>query len=94
MNRRLPIEWQRGSALTTTLAVTASLLPLAAFAVLLTRGGFYIQTNTRAQAEAFYVAEAGLTHAFADITPAVAIDALLDGPDKQHGTADDGRFPF
>ena len=94
MNRKRHTDPQRGSALTMTMAVTASLLPLAAFSLLLTRGSFYIQNNTRAQAEAFYVAEAGMTHALADIAPAVVLDTMLDGPDKQHGTADDGGFPF
>ncbi len=58
---------EHGSALVATLAATAVLLPLAAFAVLLTRADFYVHHNTRAQAEAFYVAEAGLEHALAEI---------------------------
>ncbi|HVN85642.1 MAG TPA: hypothetical protein VMW17_12440 [Candidatus Binatia bacterium] len=85
---------ERGSALTATLGTTAVVLPMAAFALLLARGSFYIQNNTRAQAEALYVAEAGLTHALADVVPEVTLTALLDGPDQRHGTADDGVFPF
>lgn len=85
---------QRGSALTATLAATAVLLPLAAFAVLLTRLDFYVHDNTRAQAEVFYVAEAGLEHALADIPRGESLEQLLTGPDGYTGSADDGVFPF
>jgi hypothetical protein len=85
---------QHGSALTATLAATAVLLPLAAFAVLLTRTDFYVHHNTRAQVEVFHVAEAGLEHALADIAPVVTLEGLLNGPDGKSGTADDGVFVF
>jgi len=85
---------QRGSALTATLAATAVLLPLAAFAVLLTRLDFYVHDNTRAQTEVFYVAEAGLEHALADIARGESLEQLLAGPDGNAGSADDGIFPF
>lgn len=87
-------EPQRGTALTSTLAATAVLLPLAAFTALLARTDFYIHHNTRAQSEVFYAAEAGLEHALADIPPSVTPPQLLYGPDGQSGTADDGVFPF
>jgi hypothetical protein len=85
---------ERGSALTATLAATAVLLPLAAFAALLARVNFYVQENTRAQAEVFYVAESGAEHALAELPPAATLDDLLAGPDGLTGTGDDGAFPF
>jgi hypothetical protein len=85
---------RRGSALIATLAATSVLLPLAAFAVLLTRSGFRVHENTRAQAEAFFVAEAGLEHALADIPSTTTTERLLAGPDGRRATSDDGRFRF
>lgn len=93
MTRR-PESTERGSALTATLAATAVLLPLAALAALLARTNFYVQQNTRAQAEAFYTADAGAEHALAEMPPAATFGDLLNGPDRIHGTGDDGVFPF
>ncbi len=88
------LERQRGSALMATLAATAVLLPLAAFVVMLTRLDFYVHDNTRAQTEAFYVAEAGLEHALTDLSRAESASSLLAGPDGMAGSADDGVFAF
>ena len=85
---------QRGSALVAVLGLAMILLPLGAFVVMQCRTDLLIQRNLRAEIEAFYVAEAGLEHAVADIAPDTSFDDLLAGPDHAAGTADDGVFPF
>jgi hypothetical protein len=85
---------QRGTALVAALAVVMVLLPVGAFVVLQCRTDLAIQHNLRAEIEAFYVAEAGLEHALAEIDPGTSFDSILLGPDHVAGTADDGLFPF
>jgi hypothetical protein len=85
---------QRGTALVSTLGVAMILLPLGAFVVLQCRMDVFIQRNMRAEIEAFYVADAGLEHAVAEISPAQSFDDLLVGPDGIAATGDDGVFPF
>lgn len=85
---------QRGSALLPTLGLIILLLSLGAYVVLQCRADLMIQRNCRDEMEAFYVAEAGLEHAIADISPDRSFDAVLAGPDGITGTADDGLFPF
>jgi hypothetical protein len=70
------------------------LLPLGAFVVLQCRTDSAIQRNLRGDIETFYVAEAGLEHAVAEILPGQSLDHLLTGPDGVSGTSDDGVFPF
>jgi len=84
----------RGSALVAVMGLTALLLPLGAFVALQARMDLLMQRNLCAEIEAFYVAEAGLEHAVAEIQPGTSFDALLAGPDRLRGTPDDGGFPF
>ena len=84
----------RGTALPAVLALIMILLPVGAFVVLQCRTDLLIQHNLRAEIEAFYVAEAGLEHALSEISPGTSFDAVLAGPDRVAGTADDGIFPF
>ncbi len=76
------------------LAIVMILLPIAAFVALECRTDLLIQHNLRAEIEAFYVAEAGLEHAIAEIAPGTSFDDVLTGPDHVAGTADDGLFAF
>lgn len=85
---------QRGTALVAALGIAMILLPLGALVALQCRTDLSIQHNLRSDIEAFYVAEAGLAHAIADIPPGQSFDQLLAGPDHLKGTADDGAFPF
>jgi hypothetical protein len=84
----------RGAALIATLAIVMVLFPLGAFVVMQCRTDWLIHHNLRAEIEAFYVAEAGLEHALAEIAPGLSFDDVLAGPDHQSGTMDDGVFPF
>lgn len=84
----------RGTALPAVLALIMMLLPIGAFVALQCRTDWLIQHNLRAEVEAFYVAEAGLEHALAEISPGTSFDAVLAGPDRIAGTNDDGIFPF
>jgi hypothetical protein len=84
----------RGTALIAALSIIMILLPLGAYVVLQCRTDLLIERNFRAEVEAFYAAEAGLEHAIAEIDPGQSFDAVLAGPDRIAGTADDGAFPF
>jgi hypothetical protein len=85
---------QSGIALVAALAVVLVVLPVAAFVVLQAAIDLRVQHNLRAATEAFYIAEAGLEHAVADIMPAASLQPLLAGPDVTWGSSDDGSFPF
>jgi hypothetical protein len=85
---------QRGTALVAALGIAMILLPLGALVALQARTDLSIQLNLRNDIEAFYVAEAGLAHAVAEIPPGQSFDQLLVGPDRRMGTSDDGAFPF
>jgi hypothetical protein len=85
---------QRGTALVAALAIVMILLPVGAFVVLQCRTDLLIQHNLRAEIETFYVAEAGLEHAIAEIAPGTSFDDILTGPDHLPGTPDDGIFSF
>jgi len=85
---------ERGTALLTTLGLLLLLLPLGAYVALQCRTDLLIQRNLRDELEAFYVAEAGLEHAVADIAPGRSLNGLLLGPDGVAGNEDDGLFPF
>jgi hypothetical protein len=85
---------QRGTALVAALSIAMILLPLGALVALQCRTDLAIQRNLRSDIETFYVAEAGLAHAVADIPPGQSFDQLLAGPDHVKGTQDDGVFPF
>jgi hypothetical protein len=84
----------RGTALIAALIIIMILLPLGAYVALQSRTDLLIERNFRAEVEAFYAAEAGLEHAIAEIDPGQSFDAVLAGPDRILGTADDGAFPF
>jgi len=84
----------RGAALLSVLGLMLIMLPVGAYLVLQARTDFLIQRSFREEIEAFYVAEAGLEHAIAEIRPDQSFDNLLAGPDHVSGTADDGVFPF
>jgi hypothetical protein len=85
---------QHGTALVAALGIAMILLPIGALVALQCRTDLGIQHNLRSDIESFYVAEAGLAHAVADIPPGQSFDQLLAGPDGITGTADDGVFPF
>jgi hypothetical protein len=85
---------QHGTALVAALSIAMILLPLGALVALQCRTDLTIQRNLRSDVETFYVAEAGLAHALADIPPGQSFDRLLAGPDHIAGTTDDGVFPF
>ncbi len=85
---------QRGSALIAALTIAMILLPLGVFVVLQCRNDFLMQRKSRSEVEAFYVAEAGLEHAVAEIPAGQSFDPILAGPDRVAGTEDDGVFPF
>jgi hypothetical protein len=85
---------QHGTALVAALAIVMILLPVGAFVVLQCRTDLLIQHNLRAEIETFYVAEAGLEHAIAEIAPGTSFDDILTGPDHLAGTPDDGIFSF
>ncbi len=85
---------QRGTALVAALSISMILLPLGALVALQCRTDLAIQYNLRNDVETFYVAEAGLAHAVAEIGPGQSFAQLLAGPDHVKGTADDGAFPF
>jgi len=85
---------QHGTALVAALGIAMILLPLGAMVTLQCRTDLTIQHNLRSDIESFYVAEAGLAHAIAEIPPGQSFDQILAGPDQIKGTADDGVFPF
>jgi hypothetical protein len=85
---------QRGTALVAALCIAMILLPLGALVALQSRTDLGIQLNLRNDIETFYVAEAGLAHAVAEIPPGQSFEQLLIGPDRITGTSDDGMFPF
>jgi hypothetical protein len=85
---------QRGIALVAVLVIAAVALPLSAFLALQALIDLRIGQNLRSATETFYVAEAGLQHALAQLRPAASFDLILAGPDGVGGTADDGVFPF
>jgi hypothetical protein len=85
---------QRGTALVAALSIAMILLPLGALVALQARTDLNIQLNLRNEIETFYVAEAGLAHAVAEIPPGRSFDQMLVGPDHTPGTSDDGTFPF
>ena len=85
---------QHGTALVAALGIAMILLPLGALVTLQCRTDLSIQHNLRSDIESFYVAEAGLAHAVAEIPPGQTFDQLLAGPDRIKGTPDDGVFPF
>lgn len=85
---------QRGTALVAALSIAMILLPLGALVALQSRTDLTIQRNLRSDIATFYVAEAGLAHAVAEIPPGQSFDQLLVGPDHIKGTNDDGGFPF
>jgi hypothetical protein len=85
---------QRGTALIAALTIAMILIPLGTFVAVQCRNDFLIQRNLRSEVEAFYVAEAGLEHAVAEIPPGRSFDRVLFGPDRIAGTNDDGVFPF
>lgn len=85
---------ETGNALISTLMITASLLPLGAFALMQARMDLLLQHHARDATEAFYVAESGLEHALADLARDPLFNRLLAGPDGIAGTADDHAFPF
>jgi len=91
MNR---LDNQRGAALVATLIIAMLLFPLGALVVFQARSDLDIEHNLRSEIEAFYVAEAGLEHAVADIQPGRSFDEILVGADGVAHTRDDGRFPF
>jgi hypothetical protein len=84
----------RGSALLAVLGLMVLLLPFGTFVALQARMALLMQRNLRAETEAFYVAEAGLEHAVAEVPPGTSFAAVLAGPDRLPGTPDDGVFPF
>ena len=81
-------------ALLAVMGIILALLPLAAAVTIETRLDLLMQRNARSNAEAFYAAEAGLSHARAELRPSASLAGLLHGPDRTPGTADDGVFPF
>src|SRR5262249_14133135 len=83
-----------GYALLIVLLAMAALAPLGAFAGMQARVDALVQDATRRADEAFYVAEAGLAHAIADLEAAPRFERLRAGPDGRQGTADDDQFPF
>jgi hypothetical protein len=85
---------ERGAALVAALSISMILLPLGVLVALQCRTDLIIQHNLRSDIEAFYVAEAGLAHAVAEIPPGRSFDQILAGPDHLLGTNDDGAFPF
>jgi hypothetical protein len=85
---------QRGTALVAALSIAMILLPLGALVALQSRTDLSIQRNLRSDIETFYVAEAGLAHALAEIPPGRSFEQILAGPDHVAGTSDDGTFPF
>ena len=85
---------QRGTALVAALSISMILLPLGALVALQCRTDLSIQHNLRSDIETFYIAEAGLAHAVAEIPPGSSFEQLLAGPDHITGTGDDGTFPF
>lgn len=85
---------QTGSALITTMIVSSALLVIGAFAVMQARLDLLVQRHTRAAVEMFYVAEAGLEHALADLASDPRFERLLVGRDGIEGTPDDGAYPF
>lgn len=85
---------QHGTALVAALGIAMILLPVGALVTLQCRTDISIQHNLRSDIESFYVAEAGLAHAVAEIPPGQSFDQILAGPDRIRGTADDGVFPF
>jgi hypothetical protein len=85
---------QAGSALITTMIVSSALLVVGAFAVMQARTDLLVQHHTRTAVEVFYVAEAGLEHALADLASDSRFERILAGRDGMEGTADDGSYPF
>ncbi|HVO24994.1 MAG TPA: hypothetical protein VMW56_15335 [Candidatus Margulisiibacteriota bacterium] len=85
---------QRGTALVAALSIAMILLPLGALVALQARTDLSIQLNLRNEIETFYVADAGVAHAVAEIPPGQSFEQMLVGPDHLTGTSDDGTFPF
>jgi hypothetical protein len=83
-----------GHALLTTMMAAACLVPLAAFTAMQARLDWMVQNHTRIALQTFTVADSGLEHALADLEADPRFDRLLDGPDRQAGTGDDGEYPF
>lgn len=74
--------------------VAGVMLVIGAFAVLQARLDLLLQHHTRAAVETFYVAEAGLEHALADLSADPRFERLLAGGDGIADTVDDGSYPF
>ena len=83
-----------GFALITTLIMVALLTPVATLSVLHAHGALRLSHQARLALEVFYVAEAGMEHALADLAVDPAYERLLAGPDGVLGDEDDGEFPF
>ena len=88
------LDSQRGTALIAVLAIAAVLIPLGTLVTMQCQTDFLITHNLRHEMEAFYVAEAGLQTALAEIGPDMTFDDLAFGPDHVAGTSDDDVFPF
>lgn len=78
----------------TTLVLIALLTPMATLAVRQAQTALLLQRQIRVTLQVFYVAEAGLARAYAEIEASPAFDRLLLGPDGIASTDDDGEFPF
>jgi hypothetical protein len=85
---------ENGHALLLTLAITALVAPLGAFALMQARVDLLLARHARTSIQLFYVADSGLEHALADLRLDPVFDRLLAGPDGKEDTTDDGHFPF
>jgi hypothetical protein len=83
-----------GHALITVLGLLAVFFPIGVFALREAYVDLLLGRQTQIATELFYVAEAGLTHALADLATDPIFERLATGPDGIAGTADDEAFPF
>lgn len=83
-----------GNALISVLVMLTALTPLGAFAVMQARLDVLVQHHVGRALSAFAVAEAGVEHVRAELRLDPDFDRLLNGPDGQPATSDDGEFPF
>ena len=82
---------QHGSSLVATLIVATVLLPIGGWMFMQTRADFFVARNLRAELEAVYVADAGVSHAVAQIDADGSFARLLTA--RSTGVSPFGNAP-
>jgi hypothetical protein len=86
----MKLDERRGAALVSVMVLAAVLVPIGAWVALQARIDGALARNLRADLHAFYVADAGMSHALSVVSRAPSAAVALAGPDGLAGTTDDG----